>query len=402
VFTLLTLITSATQASPDATVRAPRARHAPWIAALALVVALVPLISVGRAHGDPIDDKRAEAQQLQSEIDANGAQLDALSERYNGAQYRFEQAQAAATEAQQKLDATTAEVAHLRTLVNERGAELYRGAGQGPTSLDVSSANSLISSSKYGALAAKHDTKLLDDLRRAERTLRDQQAQAEQAQADAQDEQRAIAKAQAGVEAANARQEQLLSQVNGEIAQLVAEEQARKEAAALAAAQQRYVDAAAAAAAAPAPSTGNGTGAGTNTGRGSSGGSGPAPAPSANVPVNGGGASAAIAYARAQLGKPYCYAGAGPACFDCSGLTMRAWGAAGVSMPHYSGAQYSMFPHVPLNAMQPGDLVFWGPGGSDHVGLYIGGGQMIAAPHTGDVVKIQAVYGSPVGAARPG
>jgi peptidoglycan DL-endopeptidase CwlO len=402
VFTLLTLITSATQASPDATVRAPRARHAPWIAALALVVALVPLISVGRAHGDPIDDKRAEAQQLQSEIDANGAQLDALSERYNGAQYRFEQAQAAATDAQQKLDATTAEVAHLRTLVNERGAELYRGAGQGPTSLDVSSANSLISSSKYGALAAKHDTKLLDDLRRAERTLRDQQAQAEQAQADAQDEQRAIAKAQAGVEAANARQEQLLSQVNGEIAQLVAEEQARKEAAALAAAQQRYVDAAAAAAAAPAPSTGNGTGAGTNTGRGSSGGSGPAPAPSANVPVNGGGASVAIAYARAQLGKPYCYAGAGPACFDCSGLTMRAWGAAGVSMPHYSGAQYSMFPHVPLNAMQPGDLVFWGPGGSDHVGLYIGGGQMIAAPHTGDVVKIQAVYGSPVGAARPG
>jgi cell wall-associated NlpC family hydrolase len=413
VFTLRTLITSATQASPEATVRAPRARHAPWIAALALVVALVPLISVGRAHADPIDDKRAEAQQLQSEIDANGAQLDALSERYNGAQYRFEQAQAAAAEAQQKLDATTAEVAHLRTLVNQRGAELYRGAGQGPTSLDVSSANSLISSSKYGALAAKHDTKLLDELRRAERTLRDQQAQAEQAQADAQDEQRAITNAQAGVEAANAKQEQLLSQVNGEIAQLVAEEQARKEAAALAAAQQRYVDAAAASAAAPAPSaaapapssapsSGNGTGAGTNTSRGSGGGSAPAPAPSANVPVNGGGASAAIAYARSQLGKPYCYAGAGPACFDCSGLTMRAWGAAGVSMPHYSGAQYSMFPHVPLNAMQPGDLVFWGPGGSDHVGLYIGGGQMIAAPHTGDVVKIQAVFGSPVGAARPG
>jgi peptidoglycan DL-endopeptidase CwlO len=406
VFTLRTLITSATQASPEATVRAPRARHAPWIAALALVVALVPLISVGRAHADPIDDKQAEAQQLQSEIDANGAQLDALSERYNGAQYRFEQAQAAAAEAQQKLDATTAEVARLRTLVNERGAELYRGAGQGPTSLDVSSANSLISSSKYGALAAKHDTKLLDELRRAERTLRDQQAQAEQAQADAQDEQRAIANAQAAVEAANAKQEQLLSQVNGEIAQLVAEEQARKEAAALAAAQQRYVDAAAAAATAPAPSPapspGNGTGVGTNTSRGSGGGSAPAPAPSANVPVNGGGASAAIAYARSQLGKPYCYAGAGPARFDCSGLTMRAWGAAGVSMPHYSGAQYSMFPHVPLNAMQPGDLVFWGPGGSDHVGLYIGGGQMIAAPHTGDVVKIQAVFGSPVGAARPG
>jgi peptidoglycan DL-endopeptidase CwlO len=403
-FTFLTLITSATQASPDTTVRAPGARHAPWIAALALVVALVPLISAGRAHADPIDDKRAEAQALQNEIDANGAQLDALSERYNGAQYRFEQAQAAATEAQQKLDATTAEVARLRDLVNQRAAALYRGLGQGgPVNLDVSSAANLIASSKYSKAAAQHDTDLLDQLRRAERALRDQKAAADQAQVDAQDEQRAIAKAQAGVEAANARQEQLLSQVNGEIAQLVAEEQARKEAAELAAAQQRYTAAAAAnvpttnstATSGTAPSTGR-----SGTSGGTSGGGGPAP--SANVPVNGGGASAAIAYARSQLGKPYCYGGAGPACFDCSGLTMRAWGAAGVSMPHYSGAQYSMFPHVPLSAMQPGDLVFWGPGGSDHVGLYIGGGQMIAAPHTGDVVKIQAVYGSPVGAARPG
>ena len=361
---------------------------------------------MGRAHADPIDDKRAEAQQLQSEIDANGAKLDALSEQYNGAQYRLEQAQAAAADAQQKLDAAEAEVARLQELVKVRAAALYRSVGQGgPVDLDVSSASRLISSSKYSKSAAQHDIDLVKELRRAERALHDQKAAADQAQADAQDEQEQIGKAQAGVEAANARQEQLLSQVNGEIAQLVAEAQAQKEAAELAAAQQRYTAAAAAnvpTTGAPAPSAGSGTGAGTNTSRGSSGGSGPAPAPSANVPVNGGGASAAIAYARSQLGRPYCYAGSGPACFDCSGLTMRAWGAAGVSMPHYSGAQYSMFPHVPLNAMQPGDLVFWGPGGSEHVGLYIGGGQMIAAPHTGDVVKIQAVFGSPVGAARPG
>jgi cell wall-associated NlpC family hydrolase len=407
-FTLLTLITSATSASPDRTVRALGARHARWIAALVLVVALVPLVSGGRAHADPIDDKQAEAKALQDEIDSNGAKLDALSEQYNGAQYRLEQAQAAAADAQQKLDATTAEVARLRDLVNQRGAALYRGVGQGgPIQLDVSSASRLIASSKYSKAAAQHDTDLLAQLRRAERELADQKAAADQAQADAQAEQGAIAKAQAGVEAANAKQEDLLSQVNGEIAQLVAEEQARREAEALAAAQQRYVDAAAAAAAAPAPSPAPSpqSGTGTSSNRGSSGGGGgpaPAPAPSANVPVNGGGAGTAIAYARSQLGKPYCYAGSGPACFDCSGLTMRAWGAAGVNMPHYSGAQYSMFPHVPLNAMQPGDLVFWGPGGSEHVGLYIGGGQMIAAPSTGDVVKIQAVWGSPVGAARPG
>ena len=400
-FTLFTLITSATPASPERPVRALGARHARWVAALALVVALVPLVSGGRAHADPIDDKRAEASALQDQIDANGAKLDALSERYNGAQYRFEQAQAAADDAQQKLDATEARVAQLSEQVKERAAALYRGVGQGgPINLDVSSASRLISSSKYSKSAAQHDIDLVKQLRSAERALHDQKATAEQAQADARDEQSQIGKAQAAVEAANAQQENLLSQVNGEIAQLVAEEQARREAEALAAAQQRYVDAAAAAAAAPAPSQ-SGTGASSSS-RGSSGGGGPAPAPSANVPVNGGGAATAIAYARSQLGKPYCYAGSGPACFDCSGLTMRAWGAAGVSMPHYSGAQYSMFPHVPLNAMQPGDLVFWGPGGSEHVGLYIGGGQMIAAPSTGDVVKIQAVWGSPVGAARPG
>jgi peptidoglycan DL-endopeptidase CwlO len=401
------MTTSATHA-PDPPVAPRRGRHARWIAALSLVVALVPLVSGGPAHGDPIDDKRAQATALQAEIDANGARIGELSEQYNGAQYRLEQAQAAIAEAEQKLEATRVEVDRLRALVNERGAALYRGLGQGsPISLDVTSANSLIASSKYSTLAAEHDTKLLDELRRAERSLRDQRAQAEQAQVDAQDEQREIAKARAGVEAANARQEQLLSQVNGEIAQLVAEERARKEAAELAAAQARYAAAAAATATTTTTTTTNGTPpiAAPSTGRSSAsasgGGTAPALAPSASVPVSGG-VGAAIAYARAQLGKPYCFAGAGPSCFDCSGLTMRAWGAAGVSMPHYSGAQYSRFPKVPLGAMQPGDLVFWGPGGSQHVGLYIGGGQMIAAPHTGDVVKIQAVYGSPVGAVRPG
>ena len=77
---------------------------------------------------------------------------------------------------------------------------------------------------------------------------------------------------------------------------------------------------------------------------------------------------------------------------------MMAWGQAGVSMSHGSYDQFAQFPNIPLSQMQPGDLVFW----DGHVGLYIGGGQMIHAPHTGDVVKVAPVYGSPIGAARPG
>jgi cell wall-associated NlpC family hydrolase len=378
----------------------------------ALVLAFVPLSTVGRAHADPIDDKQAEANALQDQIDANGRKIGALSEQYNGAQYRLEQAQAAIAEAQQKIAETQAEVDRLQGLLNERAAAHYRSIGQAPFPLDASSGSELIKQTKYSAIAAERDAKLLKDLHRAEATLQDDQAKAEQAQADAQDEQKQIEKTRAGIEAATAQQENLLGQVNGEIAQLVAEEQARREAAALAEAQARFTaaaeaNAAAAAAQAAADAANRPAAPAPNTRAAPSPAPSKAPAPaakapSANVPVNGGGAATAIAYARAQLGKPYRYAAAGPDSFDCSGLTMRAWGAAGVSMPHYSGAQYSMFPKVPLGSMLPGDLVFWGPGGSEHVGLYIGGGQMIAAPSTGDVVKIQAVWGSPVGAVRPG
>jgi cell wall-associated NlpC family hydrolase len=112
-------------------------------------------------------------------------------------------------------------------------------------------------------------------------------------------------------------------------------------------------------------------------------------------------ASAAVQYAYAQLGKPYVYGGAGPNSFDCSGLTMRAWGAAGVSLPHNAAAQQSMTHSVSLSAMQPGDLVFFGSP-AYHVGIYIGGGRMIAAPHTGTVVQIQSLSGyAPTSAGRP-
>ncbi|MBK5286865.1 MAG: C40 family peptidase [Acidimicrobiia bacterium] len=103
------------------------------------------------------------------------------------------------------------------------------------------------------------------------------------------------------------------------------------------------------------------------------------------------GAATAVAFARAQLGKPYVFATSGPNTFDCSGLTMAAWAAAGVRMPHYSGSQATMFARVSYAQLQPGDIVaFYGD--LHHVGLYIGGGMMIHAPQTGDVVKIAPAW----------
>jgi cell wall-associated NlpC family hydrolase len=114
-----------------------------------------------------------------------------------------------------------------------------------------------------------------------------------------------------------------------------------------------------------------------------------------------GSAAAAVKYAYAQLGKPYVWGGAGPNSFDCSGLTMMSWNAAGVSLPHNAAMQQSDVPSVSLSALQPGDLIFFGSP-AFHVGIYIGGGNMIQAPHTGADVEITPVsYMSPSGAGRP-
>ncbi|HEY6748450.1 MAG TPA: C40 family peptidase [Mycobacteriales bacterium] len=123
-------------------------------------------------------------------------------------------------------------------------------------------------------------------------------------------------------------------------------------------------------------------------------------APVADVPASGG-AATAIAAARSKLGSPYVWAAAGPSTFDCSGLTMYAWGRAGVSLPHSSAMQMSSGQRVSASALQPGDLVFYGSP-VHHVALYVGGGQVIHAPQTGDVVRYASVDMMPItGATRP-
>jgi cell wall-associated NlpC family hydrolase len=101
----------------------------------------------------------------------------------------------------------------------------------------------------------------------------------------------------------------------------------------------------------------------------------------------------ALDFAESQIGKPYRWGGAGPATYDCSGLTMVAWAKAGVSMPHSAQYQYDMTARVPISQLQPGDLVFFGtPTDVYHVGMYVGGGNMVDAPETGQDVMIQPIY----------
>ena len=124
----------------------------------------------------------------------------------------------------------------------------------------------------------------------------------------------------------------------------------------------------------------------------------PLPVP---LPVARGAAAVAVKTALDQVGKPYQWGAAGPGAFDCSGLTMYSWRAAGVSLPHSSSMQYQSLPHVARADLQPGDLVFFGSP-IHHVGLYVGAGAMVAAPSTGRVVQVQSVdRAGYVGAGRP-
>ncbi|WP_282693339.1 C40 family peptidase [Streptomyces sp. CC208A] len=109
----------------------------------------------------------------------------------------------------------------------------------------------------------------------------------------------------------------------------------------------------------------------------------------------------ALRFAVDQLGKPYEWGAEGPDAYDCSGLTQRAWAAAGRTIPRTSQAQWAELPRVPLSALRPGDLVVYFPGAT-HVALYLGGGLVVQAPRPGARVKVSPIAANPLlGAVRP-
>jgi cell wall-associated NlpC family hydrolase len=329
---------------------------------LTLGAAAASTFTVGGAGGagaSPLSDQQAQAAALEAQINANAVKLDSLNEQVKGAQYQLDQADATIADAQFRIDAARTETERLQQLVQHRAVAMYQGAATGAeTGLFDVDPIELASSQKYTAAASGQNNTLVDRLNEARTVLNARQRDAQRAKSAAENQKAQLQTAEASFQATNGQYQALLGRVKGNIATLVAQEQAAR-------------------AAREAPRS-----TGTGTGGGGGGGGGVAFDPGRVPPASGSG-GVAVSFAQQQLGKPYCYGGAGPACYDCSGLTMSAWGAAGVGLPHNSEAQSGMLPHVPLHAMAPGDIAYT----YGHVGIYVGGGAVIHAPHTGDVVR---------------
>ena len=351
------------------------------------------------SFADPIADKRAEAARIEEQLERQGEKVSILAEKNNRAQLKVAQVEGS-------LAKTQAEVARSDERLKEtRGrlataavlAYVHGGSNSMIGRLARGSQDDMIVRTQYLRVTAADQRRIIGEVRSAKQDFELQKSRLDDdRKAAALAAESAASASQAALEAEDA-QRAVLGRVTGELGELVAAEQARKEAEAL---RTRPAPAAVTAAAPvvtepPRVPTQSVQASPTTT-----------LAAQLSAPPGSGKGAIAVAEARKQLGKPYVYGGSGPNSFDCSGLTAWAWKAAGVTLSHSAYDQWFETTRVPINAVQPGDLLFFGDDGVEsihHDAIYIGNGEMIEASQTGTPIRIRGWRSVDlVGAGRPG
>jgi cell wall-associated NlpC family hydrolase len=333
------------------------------------------------AAGEPpqIAEKRAEAQRVLEEIQSLDAQLEHAIEAYNGATEDLTR-----IEAQRELNTRHLSIARHNLVVAQRRLgdrlrAMYTQPEEDSTLAILLGSHSLgefLDSVETVNSVASQDTQVMGEIKRFKHDVTVRAVFLKKAQAR---QERIVAERAAtkrDIEAGLAERRRLVESIKGEIVRLQAEEEARQ--ARLAAeAQQRLqaqLNAQKEAAAEAQQTTVVGASAVTPEGI------------SVAPPARYGGA---VGVAMQYLGTPYVWGGSSPGGFDCSGFVMYVYAQVGVYLPHHAADQYNYGTPVSRDALEPGDLVFFD--GLGHVGIYIGGGQFVHSPHTGDVVKISSL-----------
>ena len=396
-------------------------------ATLTVLLAVAGTVTESVARADQLANERAVASAIATKISALGQEEDALSEQYDLGVQKLTSARARVDAATRAFQNAEHERAKTIALLQRDAVQAYVGGGPesalgAPASL--TNLDQALLRQELERTFAADQTSALDGYQLAEANASTARTSLQAARNADAHQLSLLSSDRQRVQASQAKLVSLEQRTRGRIATLVAQIQheqllAEQRAAAARLAQLRAQEAAAAAAAAAkareeaaleaaatttttttaAPTTTVAPAATTTTAP--AGTLAPAaitttvpppatttPPPAPNVAPGGSSTAAtAVQAALSRVGDPYVWGAAGPGAFDCSGLVMWAYAQAGVYLPHYSGAQYADTTHIPMSALQPGDLVFPANPGQ-HVAMYIGNGEIVQAPYTGADVQV--------------
>jgi peptidoglycan DL-endopeptidase CwlO len=348
-------------------------------ACVVLLTLSVGALAAAPALGDTIGSKRAEARRVLGEIQQLDLQLEKSAEAYDLATGKLDHIRAQIRTNRFELRVARHNYKRAQQLLAARLRAIYVSGDQPANStleilLGSKSLDEVLSSVDAVNRVSSADTSILREVRTFRADTRLQALQLKRANAAQRQVVAERAAEKASVEGSLAERQRLAASIQGEIDRLQAQEAARQaqlkaEAEARLAAQQQQENEAIQRTVVGPSAVSEGVGV----------------AP----PSQYGGA---VGIAMQYLGTPYVWGGSSPGGFDCSGFVMYVYAQMGVSLPHNAGAQFSYGVPVSVDQLEPGDLVFFD--GLGHVGIYIGGGQFIHSPHTGDVVKISSLSDS--------
>jgi cell wall-associated NlpC family hydrolase len=370
------------------TATAPRPLFAAAVVLLCLCMGMAPVPAAAVPATPEIAAKQTEAAAARAELARMADDLEVQVEEYNAITEALEQTREKIRDTREALERAKADLARANERLSDRARAIYKDGGTGVLDvfLGARSFSDFLVRLDLAVRISRSDAQAVTSVKEAKAAVE----QAERALEAREAEQVALrreAKSRAErIEAEIARQRRYVATLDAEVKRLVAEEEAR---------QRRLAEERARRAAARAAAS-----------RGSS--------RSASDPSElGAGHPEVVAIALEYLGTPYVWGGASPAGFDCSGLCQYVYGRIGIALPRTSRSQYQVGAHIPpdrLDLLRPGDLVFFGTDGDPsrvhHVGIYVGDGDFVHAPQSGDVVKVSslteriATRGDYVGASR--